>query len=220
MIIDMGTLSPNKVYFTLTQTIIPRPIAWLMTENTNQSLNIAPYSYFNAVCSNPALVMVSIGIKQNGEQKDSLVNVLENNHCVIHLGSMQLINELNESSRELDYGDSEVSQIGLTTEEFDGFTLPRLSDAPIALACSLYKHEVIGNSYQNLLFLEVQKIYYRDDVIHYQESPFRLTIDALKVDPLCRLGSGNYANLENIHVRKSPNKKSPTDLIRAYLLRA
>ncbi|MFT5259176.1 MAG: flavin reductase (DIM6/NTAB) family NADH-FMN oxidoreductase RutF [Saprospiraceae bacterium] len=205
MIIDMGALSPSKVYFTLTQTIIPRPIAWIMTENSNQSLNLAPYSYFNAVCSDPALIMVSLGIKQDGSQKDSLINILENKHCVVHIGDLASIDAMNESSRELNYGESEVSKIGLATTEFDDFTLPRLSAAPIAMGCTFYQHDVIGDSKQNILYLKVDKIYYRDDVIHFQEEPFRLKVDALKVDPLCRLGSGDYANLETTHVRKRPS---------------
>jgi flavin reductase (DIM6/NTAB) family NADH-FMN oxidoreductase RutF len=46
-------MKPQEIYITMTQTVIPRPIAWILSENPDQSLNLAPYSYFNAVCSDP-----------------------------------------------------------------------------------------------------------------------------------------------------------------------
>ena len=63
MYIDFGDMTPQQVYITMTQTVIPRPIAWVLSENADASLNLAPYSYFNAVSSDPALVMISAGVK-------------------------------------------------------------------------------------------------------------------------------------------------------------
>lgn len=205
MILDMSSLSPSKVYFTITQTIIPRPVAWIMTNNKDASLNLAPFSYFNAICSDPPLVVVSIGTKPNGTQKDSLNNLLEQKHCIIHLADMASIDDVNESSRDYQSGQSEVSALNLATTACDDFPVPRLSNSPIALACSFYKNDVIGNSKQNIVYLEIEHIYYQDDVVTFQANPFRLTVDALKVDPLCRLGSGDYANLEQTHRRKRPS---------------
>ena len=60
MYIDFDDMTPQQVYITMTQTVIPRPIAWVLSENANGSLNLAPYSYFNAVSSDPALVMICL----------------------------------------------------------------------------------------------------------------------------------------------------------------
>ncbi len=205
MILEMGSLSPNKVYFTMTQTIIPRPVAWIMTKNQDASLNLAPFSYFNAICSDPPLVVVSIGTKPDGTQKDSMSNISEQKQCVIHLADMASIDSVNESSRDYAYGESEVEAMNLETTPLGDFSVPRLSNAPIALACSFYKNDVVGNSKQNIIYLQIEQIYYQDDIVKFQEEPFRLSVNAMKVDPLCRLGSGDYANLAQTHSRKRPS---------------
>ena len=53
MYVDISQLDPQQIYITLTQTVIPRPIAWVLSENANGSLNLAPYSFLNAVSSEP-----------------------------------------------------------------------------------------------------------------------------------------------------------------------
>ncbi|GIT49378.1 MAG: hypothetical protein Ct9H300mP14_13060 [Gammaproteobacteria bacterium] len=70
MYVDITQLDPQQIYITLTQTVIPRPIAWVLSENANGSLNLAPYSFFNAVSSEPPLVMISTGpLKPEGAQR-------------------------------------------------------------------------------------------------------------------------------------------------------
>ena len=71
MYVDITQLDPQQIYITLTQTVIPRPIAWVLSENANGSLNLAPYSFFNAVSSEPPLVMISTGLKPDGCPKDT-----------------------------------------------------------------------------------------------------------------------------------------------------
>ena len=73
MLINLKELSTPQVYFTMTQTVLPRPVAWILSENENESYNLAPFSYFNAVCSDPPLIMVSIGLQDDGRDKDTLV---------------------------------------------------------------------------------------------------------------------------------------------------
>jgi flavin reductase (DIM6/NTAB) family NADH-FMN oxidoreductase RutF len=85
MNIDLSSLSNNNVYHLMTQTIIPRPIAWVLTKNKDNSTNLAPFSYFNAVCSNPPLCMLSMGKKPDGAFKDTGTNLIEGADCVIHI---------------------------------------------------------------------------------------------------------------------------------------
>ena len=61
MLIDLQDLSPNRIYFTMIQTLIPRPVAWVLSDNgLAGSFNLAPFSYFNGVCSKPPLVMEQV----------------------------------------------------------------------------------------------------------------------------------------------------------------
>ena len=75
MEIDLDSLSANGVYHTLTRTVIPRPVAWVLSENAGGDYNLAPFSYFNAICSDPPLIMISVGKKPDGSSKDTRVNI-------------------------------------------------------------------------------------------------------------------------------------------------
>jgi flavin reductase (DIM6/NTAB) family NADH-FMN oxidoreductase RutF len=119
MVLDFATLSPNKIYHTLTQVIIPRPVAWVLSEHANGELNLAPFSYFTPVCSNPPLVVFSVGYKPNGEMKDTAKNILERDHFVIHIASSDLAGQVTQTAAILDDGVSEVSANNLTLVDFD-----------------------------------------------------------------------------------------------------
>ena len=76
MNIDASTLAPIQIYHLMTQTVIPRPIAWVLTESGEADYNLAPFSYFTPVSSNPPLLMFSVGKKPTGEIKDlSLIHI-------------------------------------------------------------------------------------------------------------------------------------------------
>jgi len=193
MILDLSTLTPSQVYANLVQTIIPRPIAWVLSENKKQDLNLAPYSYFNAVCSAPPLLMISVGRKPDGTPKDTKVNIEERGHFVIHLVDETTLDDMNTSSLTLDYGDSEVSRLGLKTVNFEGFSLPRLEKANIAFACTRYQMLQLGDSPQSVIFGLIHQIYINDSVIG-QDAKGRMKVVADKVKPIGRMGAGEYVS--------------------------
>ncbi len=202
MIVDFTEMSGSRIYHLMTQTIIPRPIAWILTENTDTTFNVAPFSYFTAVSSSPALLMVSIGKKSDGTNKDTLVNIKRTGKAVIHIASMDDMDMLNASSAELPANDSEVSRLNLKTQVLEGFSLPRLTSAPIAYACVLDEIKSLDTAAQQLVFLRVQSLYLNDDVVENHEG--RLKINAHAVNPLARLGAGEYSGINNIVRKQRP----------------
>lgn len=179
----------------MTQAVIPRPIAWVLTENKNGSHNLAPFSYFNALASAPPLIGVSLGLKPDGDEKDTLVNVRRLPRFVVHIASMACLPALNASSAPLPRGDSEVTRQNLPLEKFnDDFDLPRLKDAPLALACCLHKEIPLGAGGQTLLTGEILYLYASDDVTT-RDDKGRTVIDATKTNPVARLSAGKYAGL-------------------------
>ncbi len=197
MQIKLDGLSESQTYFTMTQTIMPRPIAWVLSENEDASLNLAPFSYFNAVCTDPPLVMVSINLQDDGSEKDTLRNIRERSQFVIHIASDNQLDVLNQSSATLAPGESEVIASGLPTTAFEGYHMPRLSDCKIALMCERHQTQAIGNKGQTLLFAEIKEIYLADDCAEVNEKS-RLKVLADKVQPLARLGAGEYASFGEI----------------------
>ncbi len=85
MILDFATLTGGQSYFQIIQTLMPRPIAWVLTEHENGSYNLAPFSFFTAVCSEPPILMLSVGLKPTGEFKDTRTNLERSQRCVIHI---------------------------------------------------------------------------------------------------------------------------------------
>lgn len=197
MLIDLGTMSPNQVYHTVTQTLIPRPIAWVLTENQSKSFNIAPFSYFNAIASEPPLLMLSIGLKKDGSPKDTRRNILERKHFVVHIASTNVLDALNNSSAELPDEVSEVEKEKLTLAEFPGFSLPRIADCKVAFACRFHEVMEIGKVRQALIFGEIQTIFVDDSVVTH-DAKGRMRINTTGIAPLSRLGPGEYAEFGKI----------------------
>jgi flavin reductase (DIM6/NTAB) family NADH-FMN oxidoreductase RutF len=196
MQLNFSKYSASERYHLMTQTVIPRPIAWVLTESegTPSNFNLAPFSYFTAVSSAPALLMLSVGKKPNGDDKDTLVNVLKNKKMVIHIASEQQADLVTQTAATLAHGESELTNTSLSTTEFADFSLPRISQCDIAYACELYEIKEIGDAPQTLIFVEVKHLYVSDSVINKEQTE-RIDIAAEKVNPLARLGGGEYASI-------------------------
>ena len=204
MYIDFGKMTAQQVYITMTQTIVPRPIAWVLSENPDQSLNLAPYSYFNAVCSDPPLLMISAGVKPDGATKDTRDNIRDRKEFVVHIASLDQLDEMNASSANFAPGVSEIEALGLETEKFEGSRLPRLSDAKVAFACSVYDIQTLGDSLQSLILGEVNGVFVDDGAIGEDEKG-RSKILADKINPIGRLGASEYVSFGEILTRRRPD---------------
>ncbi|AIU66981.1 flavin reductase family protein [Vibrio coralliilyticus] len=194
MNIDASTLAPTQIYHLMTQTVIPRPIAWVLTESSEADYNLAPFSYFTPISSNPPLLMFSVGKKPTGEIKDTTRNVLETGRMVVHIANADLAEQVTQTSATLPHGESEVALAGLELIDFEGFELPRIKDCPIAFGCKLFEVKEIGETPQSLIFAQIEDIYIAPEVIGNNQE--RLVVEALKVNPLSRLGGSQYANLD------------------------
>jgi flavin reductase (DIM6/NTAB) family NADH-FMN oxidoreductase RutF len=209
MNIDFTALTTPQAYHLMTQTIVPRPIAWVLTENESGTglnrYNLAPFSYFNAVDSNPPTLMISIGKQPDGGTKDTLVNIQRTGELVIHIASSEHIEALNLSAATLPYGESELLASSLTTTVMEGSALPRLNEAKIAFACKLDHVYEIGDTPQSLVFAGVKSAYISDEIVHIDESKGRTLIDTAALKPLARLGGSNYAFLGEYISLKRPS---------------
>ena len=191
MNLNFSEFSANQRYHLMTQTIIPRPIAWALTDSTNGQLNLAPFSYFTAVSSAPPILMLSVGNKPNGEKKDTLANVITDKRMVIHIASEHDATLVTKTAESLPHGESEVTASGLKTVPFEGFSLPRLAQCDIAYGCEIKE---LGDLPQSLIFVEIKQVYLNDSVVNLDEKQ-RIKVHADKVKPLARLGGGEYASI-------------------------
>ncbi len=203
MYIDLAELNPSQVYFTMIQTVVPRPIAWVLSENPRGRFNLAPFSYFNAVCSEPPLLMVSIGKKPDGSFKDTRVNIEQRKDFVVHIAHEGMLDVLNESSATLPLDVSEIDRQGLATRPLPGSRLPRLADCRIAIGCERYRIQEIGDTPQSLVFGLIKGVYFDDGIIS-RDPNGRLKVHADQLNPIGRLGANEYVTFGNILRRKRP----------------
>ncbi len=191
MILDLSELKPAQVYFHMIQTLVPRPIAWVLSEIEQHRYNLAPFSYFNAVCSSPPLIMLSVGKKPDGSFKDTRVNIEQRKDFVVHIAHRDMLPDLNQSSATLAADVSELDQLGIETTGFEGSRLPRIKACKIAYACECYQIHELGSTPQSIIYGKVNHIYI-DDAITSTSEKGRLKVHADKLEPIARLGADEY----------------------------
>jgi flavin reductase (DIM6/NTAB) family NADH-FMN oxidoreductase RutF len=194
MNLNFSEFSPSQRYHLMTQTLIPRPIAWALTDSDNGLFNLAPFSYFTAVSSAPPIMMISLGHKPNGDKKDTLVNVVNTKKMVIHIASAKDAELVNQTAENLPHEESELTKLALKTVDFDNFSLPRLAQCDIAYGCELYEIKELGDVPQSLIFVEIKQIYINDSVAEIDKKQ-RIKVHADKVNPLARLGGGEFTTI-------------------------
>ena len=171
------------------QTIIPRPIAWVVTEH-NGVINVAPFSYFIGLSSKPASVLVSVGHKSEGTPKDTLANIREHQKCTICMVDEKSLEKMHFSSKSLDKDLSEAERFNIETQPFCEGYPPMIKSVPAAYFCDLNQEVDLGEGSSSTipLILNVRQIYVDDSVITDKE---QMRID---FDPVARIGR-SYAFL-------------------------
>ncbi len=197
MNIDLAQQTPARIYSTMAQTIMPRPIAWVLTENSDRGFNLAPFSYFAPLSSDPPLIMISISKKPDGTLKDTRANIIERKDFVLHIPSWDQLESMNASAATLQAGVSEVTDLGIELTDFEGSRLPRIKNSRVAMACKLDEIKEIGSGPYAMVIGKINHIYLSDEaVIEQTEDKIRISPEIL--DPVGRLGGPQYLKLEKI----------------------
>lgn len=196
MDLDLSSLSKGEIHRLLTQCILPRPVAWVLSDNGNGTYNLAPFSYFSGLSSAPPLLLISVGRKPGGARKDTWVNVVERDDFVVHIPPRELAEAVTQTSATLPHGESELDLTGLATVPMEGSRLPRVVGPKIALACRKYQVIEVGDGPQGLILGEIRRLHLDDDVARREGES--LLIDPLKVNPVARLGGNDYGFLGDI----------------------
>ncbi|AYV35312.1 flavin reductase family protein [Erysipelothrix rhusiopathiae] len=195
-------LSAKDRYKLLTGSVVPRPIAWITTRNTDDSINLAPFSFFSLVSTEVPIVSVAIN-RSNGKLKDTSKNLLQTRECVIHIANHEHVEAMNESSMTLSYGESEVSKVNLETQSSTMIDTLSLKDVKIKLETVLFSHQEIENEDGVCTDLFLLKVLHLDidDSIFMQENQY---IDVNKFGPIARLAGNQFAEIKPVFTLKRP----------------
>ncbi len=181
MKLDFSTLSLKDRYKIMSRTVIPRPIAWIVTEG--EYLNIAPFSYFIPLSSEPPALLVSIGHKKDGSPKDTLKNIEERKKCTICMVDEAHLKQMHFTSKALQESEAEYFDIP-TKRIFEEFP-PIVEGVPAAFFCSFLQRVELGGKTVPLV-LKVER-YYVDD--RYVKEDYDIELDLI-----ARVGA-KYAKL-------------------------
>lgn len=177
---DPALQSSADNYKLLTNLVVPRPIAWVTSQNESGIVNLAPYSFFNAVGSKPLYVVVSVGKRDNGNPKDTAKNILSSGEFVVNMVTEDLFDAMNISAADFPPDQSEMEATRLETAPSVHVKTPRVAKAQVSLECKLFSSQTLGD---NTLFIgEVVMFHVADHLM----GP-RLHVN--NFSPLGRLGS-------------------------------
>ncbi len=135
MLFDFASLSPIETYKLLAATVVPRPIAWVVTQAVDGSLNAAPYSFFNVLSGDPPVVAIGIGGRSATTLKDTGENIRATGQFVINLVNNDMADAMNVTAIDFPPGTSELHEAGLHTQPSTRVRPPRIDGSPVALEC-------------------------------------------------------------------------------------
>ena len=162
MFYQLKELNANNIYQLMAQTVIPRPIAWIVTQDEDV-INIAPFSFFTPLSSNPPTVVVSIGHKSDGSQKDTYSNILKNKKCTICMVDEYNLEKMHFSSKELPKKISEAQEFDIETKSIFESYPPAILNCTVAYACSFNQIIDLNSQATIPVVLNVENIYVNDD---------------------------------------------------------
>lgn len=181
--------------------VSPRPIGWISSQGSDGSVNLAPYSYFNAISEQPPMVMFS-SAPGGDASKDSLRNVLETKEFVVNVVSAALGDAMNVSSGSFPYGTNEFDKAGLEMAACETVSVPRVKAAPAALECCLWQAIDLpapdNGRASTMVIGTITGIYIADDVIVDGK------VDVAAYQPLARLGYMDYAQITELFAMQRP----------------
>jgi flavin reductase (DIM6/NTAB) family NADH-FMN oxidoreductase RutF len=174
MLFDFKEIPASECYKLLVSTITPRPIAWVVSQDANGTLNAGAFSFFNAFSGNPPVVGIGISSYKPGRPKDTRVNIRETGQFVVNLVSEANAQQMNITAIEFDYGVDELHQAGLTTLPSALVKPPRIAESPVAMECELLQIVDLGET--GLVLGRVVAMHVRDECVldaanHYIDTP-------------------------------------------------
>ena len=185
--------------------VSPRPIGWISSCGKDGSINLAPYSYFNAISELPPMVMFSSAPSGNAQHKDSLRNVIETEEFVVNVVSAALGDVMNITSADLAYGQNEFTAAGLEMADCNTVKVPRVAAAPAALECKLWKVIELPKPETGgigvMVIGTITGIHIADETVKDGK------IDVTSYQPLARLGYMDYARINDVFAMPRPAVK-------------
>ena len=171
---DVARLSVAERYKLLIGGIVPRPIALVSTVSADGDPNVAPFSFFNGIGSDPMTMLFCPGNKDDGSEKDTLRNAKPTEEggtgeFVVNLAVETYARKVAAAAEPLDYGESEFGLTGLTPSSSTVVAAPRVAESPLCFECRTI--QVVRTNpgrpgAGNIVIGRVVHVFVRDDLVN------------------------------------------------------
>jgi flavin reductase (DIM6/NTAB) family NADH-FMN oxidoreductase RutF len=178
-------LAERETYHLLTSLVVPRPIAWVGTRSAAGVDNLAPFSYFNVISSEPAIVHIT-----PSGAKDTLVNARATGVFTISIVGRPLLEAMNTTAADCPPGVSEFDLVDVTRAEGEVVAAAYVAEAPAVLECRV--RTILSMGTGNMVFGDVVRIGVAERV--WVDG----RVDVAALDPVGRLSASQYAMSDRI----------------------
>ncbi len=205
MLIDPEAEYASFVYATMIRAITPRPIAWVSTISPTGVTNLAPFSYFNGVCSSPAALMFSPVNRPDGSPKDTLINIRSNGEFVVNVVPFSIAQPMSETAGDFQYETSEFSEVGLSPTPSQKVQPPGVLESPIQFECEVIQIVPVGEGplAANVIIGRIVLMNIADEILDADQK-----IDPSQLDTIGRMGGRSYSRTtERFEIKPNDSAK-------------
>ncbi len=174
MLFDFETLAAQDRYKLVVSSVVPRPIAWVVSQDAAGTVNAAPYSFFNVFSDDPVVVGFGCGPRPQGALKDTGANIRATGEFVVNLVPESAIHGMNVTAIDFPPGMDELAEAGLTKAPSSKVKPPRIAESPVALECVTFQLIPVGH--HTIVLGRVVAMHIQDDCVldpakHYVDTP-------------------------------------------------
>ncbi len=195
MNLKIKNLNQLDIYKIFSNSVIPRPIAWISTISKNNILNLAPFSYFTPLSSSPATFIVSIGHKENNLPKDTLKNLRETKKCSITIADINQLNQLHLSATSLEYNKSEFKEFDIKYDIINKNYPAVPKNSNIVFFGKYYKEIELEDSKTIPVVIKIEELFIDDSLIDDKENLYFNFLN-----PIARVGAKYFELGEELKV--------------------
>lgn len=196
MEITPGEVPWQTIHKLMIGSILPRPIAWVSSVDRDGRRNLAPFSYFNAVCANPPHVLFCPTIRSTDRGvKDTLRNVRQTGEFVVNIVSEPLAEAMNVTATEYPPEVDEFDAAGVTAEPAQVVRPPRVAESRVHYECRVAQIVEIGEGIGSgsVVIGEVLHLQVSDELLFDGDK-----IELERLQPIGRLAGYSYCRVTDV----------------------
>lgn len=188
MLFDFDKLPSRERYKLAVSCVVPRPIAWVVSQDQAGVVNAAPYSFFNVFSEDPLVLAIGCGPGKPGG-KDTLQNIKATGQFVVCMVPESAVEAMNVTAVDFDPAVDELREAGLTALPSTKVAPPRIGESPVAMECETFQLIEIGP--HTMVLGKVVAMHIHDDCVLDAEKNY---VDTVKLGLVGRMhGRGWYA---------------------------